>query len=213
MIIFLFISIAFMQNIQHVIQNYKDTKVAIYEELNEVFAKDFLRWDAEFDSQTLTVSFRSPDVLFDQGSVNLKPRFQQILDDFFPRYIAILSKPEYRDSIQEIRIEGHTSSEWKNPYGIVEHGTLNSYLYNMNLSQKRTLEVLKYCIQIDKEKYFEGDSDKWLIKRLTANGLSFSHPKFKNKDSLEDYKASRRVDFRIRTDADEKIAELERKTE
>src|SRR5215472_5781181 len=42
----------------------------------------------------------------------LKPEFQAILQDFFPRYVRILTSSKYRDAISEVRIEGHTSSDW-----------------------------------------------------------------------------------------------------
>jgi len=43
--------------------------------------------------------------LFAQGSSELKPAFKDILNDFFPRYVRILTSPKYRDAITEIRIE------------------------------------------------------------------------------------------------------------
>jgi outer membrane protein OmpA-like peptidoglycan-associated protein len=36
------------------------------------------------------------------------------LDNFFPRYLEILTNNKYKKQIKEIRIEGHTSSVWKN---------------------------------------------------------------------------------------------------
>ena len=50
----------------------------------------------------------------------------------------------------------------------------------------------------------------WLIKHLTANGLSFSQ-RIEN-DGKENFEKSRRVEFRIRTNADEKMTQLEDKT-
>ena len=43
--------------------------------------------------------------------------------------------------------------------------------------------------------------------KITANGLSSSQPIIIN--GIEDKERSRRVEFRIRTNADEKMAELE----
>ena len=51
-------------------------------------------------------------------------------------------------------------------------------------------------------------SDKgWLVKRLTANGLSFSHMicldgKGEGAEGSEDKRLSRRVEFRVRTNAE-----------
>ena len=47
---------------------------------------------------------------------------------------------------------------------------------------------------------------EWIIQRITANGLSSSQPIIMN--GQIDAKLSRRVDFRIRTKADEKMNEL-----
>ena len=47
---------------------------------------------------------------------------------------------------------------------------------------------------------------EWIIQRITANGLSSSQPIIIN--GQIDAKLSRRVDFRIRTKADEKMKEL-----
>ena len=60
--------------------------------------------------ETLSIRFKKP---FKQGDAAVSQNaFKNVLRDFFPRYIAILTKPEYRDGIAEIRIEGHTSGEW-----------------------------------------------------------------------------------------------------
>ena len=59
------------------------------------------------------VKFHEPDVLFEQGRHEVTHRFQEILQEFFPRYLLIMNSKKYQDSIEEIRIEGHTSSEWK----------------------------------------------------------------------------------------------------
>ena len=62
-------------------------------------------WDAVF-TEDLILTFQGPEVLFDTGKADLKPRFKQILQDFFPRYVKIITSPKYKNSIQEIRIEG-----------------------------------------------------------------------------------------------------------
>ena len=49
--------------------------------------------------------------MFSQSTFELNDRFKIIINSFFPRYIKVLSK--FGSLISEIRIEGHTSSEWK----------------------------------------------------------------------------------------------------
>ena len=172
-------------------KTHENLQLALHKDLVTEFSKYLESWNAEIDTDN-TVRFREPEILFDQGKKEVKTRFQEILDDFFPRYIHILTQEKYRQDIDEIRIEGHTSMEWQNAK------TLESrYLGNAELSQARALEVLKYCfsqtsINADKE---------WLVKVLRANGLSFAKP-------LETPELSRRVEFKVLTKSNEKIMNI-----
>lgn len=206
MIIFMFISIAFMLKVQHqqkamneIIQEYASIKIDIYDDLYKEFKEDLPKWDAEIDKKTLSVRFLEPEVLFSVGSSEMNGKFKKIMDDFFPRYINVLSQKKYKDIIQEIRIEGHTSSEWQG-----QKGTMDAYFKNMELSQARTRSVLMYVLNLYEIKNYRD----WLIKRITANGLSFSQ-RIWTESGIEDYEKSRRVEFRIRTNADEKMDKLD----
>ncbi|MBR1730655.1 MAG: OmpA family protein [Selenomonadaceae bacterium] len=200
MIIFMFIAIAFMIKVQNqqkhmdnIVQDYATIKENLYNDLYEEFKDDLPKWHAELDKQTLSMRFQEPDILFDTGSASLKYQFQQTLNDFLPRYIRLLTSPQYKDSIQEIRIEGHTSTDWYGQTGI------NAYFKNMELSQARTRSVLEYAIRMP---YLQPQQE-WLISKITANGLSSSQPIIIN--GVENKEKSRRVEFRIRTNADEKM--------
>jgi len=198
MMVFMFIAIAFMLQQQHTVQEYADVKQAIYFDLYNEFKDDLPRWNAEIDEKTLAITFKEPDVLFAKGSDALTPQFQEVLNDFLPRYIAVLSKDKYKDSIEEIRIEGHTDPFWEGA------STRNEeYLNNMALSQARTRKVLEYAIDMPALQ----DHLEWMISRLTANGLSSSQP-IHTADGNIDEARSRRVEFRVRTNADEKMNEL-----
>ena len=123
MIIFLFIAISFMikvneqkKDMDKIIRESKQVKIEIYEALNKEFRDDFSQWGAELDQKPLSVRFKEPDVLFKPNSSRIEEKFIVILDDFFPRYLKVLNNPKFRDSIQEVRIEGHTSSEWRSDY-------------------------------------------------------------------------------------------------
>jgi outer membrane protein OmpA-like peptidoglycan-associated protein len=131
--------------------------------------------------------------LFQLGKSTLQPKFEAILDDFFPRYVNILQG--YSDDIEAIRIEGHTSSDWYNAEDVVIR-----YLNNVELSQQRALSTLKYCYQLDAVK----DKREWLQEMLRANGLSFAQRMF-NADGSENAEKSRRVEFKIVTKAEEKL--------
>ena len=161
----------------------------LYEALMNEFENDFDKWDAELNKSTLTFRFKNPKYLFEKGSRNLKPKFKSILDDFFPRYVSIVK--EYRDSIKNIIIEGHSSSE---------HGgaktTKGKYKLNQILSQKRANTVLKYSNMILSDNVV--NNIIWIVTTFKAEGLSSSQLIY-NKDETENKELSRRVDYRIVT--------------
>ena len=176
---------------------YDDMRNALYGALDEEFKKDLKGWGADLDTD-LTIRFREPEVLFDTSKAELKTRFKQILDDFFPRYVKILSRPEYKDSIEEVRIEGHTSSFWKDA-----KDEDDAYFKNMELSQQRTRTTLEYVLSKTRIFGFK----RWIQSLLTANGLSSSKVRL-NADKGENIAASQRVEFRVRTNADARIAQI-----
>lgn len=204
MIIFMFIAISYMlnvreekQQIEDIAEKYALLKENLYIDLTQEFEEDFEKWNAELDRKSLSIRFKEPEVFFESGESRLKRPFKDILSDFFPRYISILNSPNYNDEIEEVRIEGHTSSEWGH-----EKGGLRSYYNNMELSQERTRSVLMYVMNLDSI----ATSREWLMKHMTANGLSFSHRIIV--DGKEDYKKSRRVEFRVRTKAEKHIDKI-----
>lgn len=206
MMIFLFIAISYMlkvskekEHIKEIAVTYNRLQNDLYGDLEKEFHNDLPKWNAIIDRQSLSVRFESPDVLFERGDYVIKPVFRNILANFFPRYISILTKEKYENDIEEIRIEGHTSSEWR--FDVSSDG---AYLYNMELSQNRTRSVLEYVLSLPNNKV--SSKKDWIKKYLTANGLSSSKIIFvKNK---EDKRASRRVEFRIRTNAEKRIVKI-----
>lgn len=205
MMIFLFISIVYLRSINQekgritsIAQTYEETQVEITHDLKEEFAKNLQIWNAVLDSLTLSIRFENPDILFKVGSAELNDHFKSILDSFFPRFIQILTDPKYRNDIEEIRIEGHTSSEWNG-----EPSSRQAYFNNMELSQDRTRKVLEYVLsQIKDEELFY-----WTKSRLTANGLSSSKLIYNN-DQTENQERSRRVEFKIKTNAEKQIIKI-----
>ena len=171
-----------------IVKRYDQVKTQLYIDLQKEFKDDLTVWRATVDS-TLCIRFQEPSMLFDEGEDKLKPKFQEILNDFFPRYIAVLSRPQYRDNIEEIRIEGHTNSN-------------GGYYSNMELSQDRTRAVLQYCFGLMKEQDVQ-----WLRGLVTANGLSSSHLIF-TRNGEEDKDLSRRVEFRVRTNAEKQLEDI-----
>jgi outer membrane protein OmpA-like peptidoglycan-associated protein len=205
MVMFLLIAVCYMvrveadaDKIKTVAVAYTDTRDALYEALRREFSADLPRWHAQLLKDDLTIRFSEPDILFAEGSSELKLAFRQILDDFFPRYVRILTSPKFRSAISEIRIEGHTSSDW-----VGARSPDVAYLHNMELSQARTRSTLLYVLALPR---LRGDVD-WLRRFVTANGLSSSRP-ILDASGEEDAVRSRRVEFRIRTDAETRIAKI-----
>lgn len=181
-----------------VITEYEKLKREIYEELFKEFKDDLAIWGAEIDSSSLSFKFNEPEILFATNSSVLKPKFKDILSDFFPRYISVLRRDNFIENIEEIRIEGHTSSEW-----IFNASNDLAYIENMRLSQDRTRTTLEFVVlQIENE-----ISRTWTKSLITANGLSSSQL-ILNNDGSENKEASRRVEFRVRTDAEKRIDAL-----
>lgn len=197
MMMFMLIAVLYMLQVNSVVSEYSTSKNELGKDLCKEFSSDLEAWDAECDDANLIVRFKSPDVLFDTGQSVLKPQFQNVLSDFFPRYINLLNQEKYKNSIEEIRIEGHTSSKWSE--GVSDN---EAYFLNMQLSQARTLSVLKYVLS---EK--NTSSQAWTKDLLTANGLS-SSKLINDTEGNEDKQGSQRVEFRVRTNADEHMKNI-----
>lgn len=198
MMVFLFISISLMmeskkkeQKITDVAVSYQKNQVTLFNELNNEFKNDLEKWQATLNKDDLTFTFVSPDTLFANNKSELKEEYKKVLKDFFPRYLNIVLK--FKDSIDEIRIEGHTSS-------------LGGYFHNMQLSQDRTRAVLEYIYNLNEVV----NNKNWIVQHVAAVGLSSSKPILK--DNKEDEIASRRVSFRVITNSEiqmRKILEVE----
>ncbi len=205
MVIFLLIAVMYMMKVEAdadriktVAIAYSEIRDALYEDLRTEFQSDLGAWKAQIIKSDLTIRFNEPEILFANGSSELKPEFKAVLSDFFPRYVHILTSPKYRDAISEIRIEGHTSSDWTQ-----QASAADAYFRNMELSQARTRTTLSYVLGLPAVALDRA----WLTRYLTANGLSSSRP-ILDADQKEDPQRSRRVEFRVRTDAEVRIAKI-----
>lgn len=181
--------------IKNIATLYGDVRAKLYNEMYRAFKDDLPVWHAVL-SPDLTVRFEEPSVQFDTGQSLLKPEFAKILANFFPRYIRILNSEQFRNEIEEVRIEGHTSSLWKSLTAEP------AYYENMRLSQERSRTVLQFVFGLSEAR----DQLVWLVPRVTANGLSSSRRVIIG--DREDYTASQRVEFRVRTRAEDKMAEI-----
>ncbi len=203
MMVFLLVAIVFMVNaeiernkIRDVAVLYDRLRTQLYQDLVTEFQPDLERWGAQINTD-LSIRFSRQELIFDKGQKELKQEFKDILADFFPRYLKIITSPIYREDIAEVRIEGHTSSGW------LGKEDDDAYILNMGLSQERTRSTLDYLLLLGPVQ----DEKAWLKRHMTANGLSSSKPiLFSNGE--EDREHSRRVEFRLRTDAESRIATI-----
>lgn len=205
MIIFLFISIAYISKVQdnqEVLSDYVETKTRLHDKLVDKFAEDTKRWQMDI-GRDLSMKFKNPTVLFESGKAELTPQFMSILDQFLPKYFDILVHDSLRDQIEEVRIEGHTD--------IVPYPQLDPdpYIANAILSQQRALNVLRYFRQMPAYKKFTKEEQNRIEFWLTANGLSYGKSldkegnyAFESKKQ-PDFAKSRRVEFRIITRGDQ----------
>lgn len=213
MVVFLFISIAYMGLVQFqknkqdkIFKDYRETKENIYEDLSKEFKDDFKKWDLELDKD-LSIKFTNPQVLFKSGASDITPKFQEILTDFFPKYFSIVLQEKYKDKIAEIRIEGHTDN-------IPIHATDDPYIDNIKLSQDRSRNVLQFLRKLKYYKNLSSEKEQVLQFWITANGLSYGRTLDKNKKMTYlskkeiDIKKSRRVEFRIVTTSEILVDEV-----
>ncbi len=102
---------------------------------------------------------------------------------------------QYQDDINEVRIEGHTDSKWFDA-----KDANHAYFKNMALSQDRSRAVLEYVYLLQSVKNYE----KWMKENIAAVGFS-SAKTIKNSNGMENEVASRRVSFRVITNAEKSI--------
>ncbi len=195
MMVFMLIAVSFMAHVEKtttlVVKEFEETKSDLNQALQKEFAKNLKQWNAEILGD-MTIRFDDPNVLFDTGSAVVKPEFKMILNDFIPRYIALVNSPKYKNAIKEIRIEGHTSKRWS-----VDTSEKVAFIKNMRLSQQRAQSMLEYILDLPALSAYS----KWMQKYLTANGFSSAKPIYAFHHGIDD-KRSQRVEFVIVTNAE-----------
>jgi outer membrane protein OmpA-like peptidoglycan-associated protein len=210
MVIFLFVAISYLQplawsnsqlqdaqqRVRDIVVAFNEDEVRLADELEAALGADLPRWGAELDRPRLIIRFRAPELLFEQGQARLRPEFRRVLDEFLPRYLAILDRN--RQAIEEVRIEGHTSSEWS-----LTSGPTEAFFRNMALSQERTRAVLEVVLTSRALEPFQD----WARATITANGLASARP-VTRAEGGEDADRSRRVEFRVLTRARERVLRI-----
>ena len=156
--------------------------------------KDFRMWGAKI-LRDGTIRFEEPKIMFLQGSDRLKSGFKKILKEFCPRYITRLSEFGVKN-IHEVRIAGHSSSEWS-----PNSSSKKKHMSNASLSVRRAWSVHEFCYDI-----LLNRGQKILFSnKVVTIGANFVH-KIK-RENKEIKPLSRRVEFRVQLKILEEIGE------
>lgn len=158
------------------------TMSAVVETRNDVMTKlksAFKKADIDVNiNETTGEIVMDTNVLFGYDSSKLSEEGKKYINRFMGVYSSVILDDSLKDTISEVRFEGHTDS----------NGT---YDYNLELSQKRAEAVESYCLNSDATKMSESQK-KRLNQIGTAKGYSFSDPVY-DENGKEDEEASRRV--------------------
>lgn len=152
--------------------------------------KEKLGKNIDIDKDSGAIRFSS-NILFEQNSFTLKQSAKKELSSVLQKYInTLLLDDEIKQYIDQITIEGYTNSD-------------GTYLYNLQLSQKRALEVMKFL-------YVKYPKNEHLFRQyVSASGRSYANA-ILNKDGTENKDASRRIEIKFRIKNEKAIAELEK---
>ena len=100
MMIFMLITAVYIQYVERtttiVLDEFKDVKSNMQLALQSEFKESFKQWDAELLGD-MTIRFNNPNVQFGIQSAELRPEFQSMLRDFFPRYMKIIRSEKFKN--------------------------------------------------------------------------------------------------------------------
>jgi len=141
------------------------------------------------DPQTGVVRIEA-GILFGEDEYELTRDGVFRLKSIFDAYISVVLSQAFADYVKQIEIEGHTNS----------NGT---YLYNLELSQRRALAVMKVLLD------HAGPHQDRLKEKVVASGRSFSHL-IRDDQGHEDPILSRRIEIKFRLRETELFQEIYR---
>jgi chemotaxis protein MotB len=119
---------------------------------------------------------------FDHAEI--PPKGIDFMNPFIPKLAKIVCDKRFKDDINSIVVEGHTDSS-----GTDQH--------NWELSQKRSMSVVKESLRILDEIREDGSVRDDFVKFLSASGRG-SAELIKDVNGIENPEQSRRVIFKIR---------------
>ena len=162
----------------------------LIEELKEEFTGSNL--NISVDEKTGAITMDS-SVLFEYNKDELKDTGKAFLAEFLPRYANILLSDKYKEYVSSISIEGHTDTQ-------------GTYLFNLDLSQKRAYSVAAFCLG-DDSTILKGNQLTAMRDLISTNGKSYTDP-ILNQDGSVNMEASRRVEFMFTLKDEDMIREM-----
>ena len=163
------------------------TESQIYSSLLQEFGENLKEWHAEIDPKDLSFKFNNTEVLFKTGGTDINPKFEEILKVFIPKYLKIVNDTKFINKIGSVRIDGYTSSSWANA-----KSSEDAFFLNMQLSQERTVSVMKEVYQICPD----SSCKQYVVHNFTTNGYGSSRLS-RNPDGTENQQKSQKVEFKI----------------
>ncbi|HEY9129387.1 MAG TPA: OmpA family protein [Sulfurovum sp.] len=151
--------------------------------------KDALGDKIDIDKKTGSLRLAS-NILFGSGEAILKPEAEVELKKAFEEYIGtLITNEKIKPHLDKIIVEGHTDS-------------VGSYIYNLNLSQKRALAVMEYLLTLDFTKEHN------IQPLMIASGRAYLDAIMV--DGVEDKNASRRIEIKFRLKNEDAMNEIEK---
>lgn len=181
---------ALLEDQQAQIDRIIGVKADVVESLRREFAKNNVNVD--IDSQTGAMTLDA-NVMFDYDEAELTQEGKSTLRAVLPIYCRVLLQETNMPYLAEIIIDGYTDTD-------------GDYSYNLELSQRRSLAVAQYLLEIQYE-FLDQSQIKNLENYLTVNGHSMANPILDAQGNV-DKDASRRVEVKFRLKDEEMIDEL-----
>jgi len=151
----------------------------------------------DIDDKTGTIKI-DEKILFEVDQYTLKPEGKEFLERVIPLYLKIFTENKnFMSRLDQIIIEGHSDD-------------MGSYLYNMDLSQKRANEVFKY-IYTTLGNFSKSEREE-LEKYITANGKSKANLIYKENGEVDRAK-SRRVEIKFKLKDEEALNKIKKTLE
>ena len=180
---------------ESIIREITDTKENIIDKLKSDLSTKNIHVDIDDRTGTIKIDEK---ILFEVDQYYLKEEGKEYLRRVIPLYLKIFIENEkFKSRLDQIIIEGHSDD-------------MGSYIYNMDLSQKRATEVLKYIYTTMDN--FSNSERQELEKYITANGKSKTDLIYKENGEVDRAK-SRRVEIKFKLKDEEALDKIKKTLE